>query len=468
MKYISTRAQKNNGAPKLNFEDVVLTGLAEDGGLYVPEQYPHFSIDEIKKLKGLPYADLALEILAPFMAPDISRDELKGILDKSYSTFHHPDIAPVKKLATESESDLYLLELFHGPTLAFKDFALQLLGNLFDHILEKRDETLTILGATSGDTGSAAIQGCRGRDRLKIFITHPNGRVSDVQRKQMTTVMDDNVFNIAVDGTFDDCQDLVKALFNDLDFRKTHKLSAINSINWARIVAQVVYYFHAALKAGGPETLINICVPTGNFGNIFAAFVAKKIGLPVNKLIIGSNQNDILTRYFNTGTMTQESVSPSLSPSMDIQISSNFERLMFEMLDRDGNKVTQLITKFREQGSFDLPITGPAKDFMAFYLDDAGTIETIKTAHAETGEILDPHTAVGLSAAKQAAGKVEGPILIAATAHPSKFPDAVTTATGQHPALPDFMDGLLEKEERCDVIENQEKDLKDYITKKLT
>ena len=346
MHYISTRGT----APKLNFEEVTLAGLAVDGGLYVPETWPRLDHDAIRNLRGLSYPRLAEKILGQFCENCVDEGDLSQLLGKAYSGFDHAAIAPLKQI----DSELYVMELFHGPTLAFKDFALQFLGHLFNYFLKKQNSTCTIVGATSGDTGSAAIEAVRGLEAVTLYMLHPDGRVSDVQRKQMTTVLDKNIHNLAINGTFDDCQNLVKAMFNDSEFRTQHSLSAVNSINWARIAAQVVYYFRAALELGAPDRRVNFSVPTGNFGNVFAGYVAQQMGLPINKLIIGSNSNDILTRFFENGHMEQRGVNPTLSPSMDIQISSNFERFLFELFERDDSKVRDLMLKFAKDGEFQI------------------------------------------------------------------------------------------------------------------
>ncbi len=444
MKYISTRG----AAPTLGFEEVLLAGLARDGGLYVPKRWPRFSESDIRALAGLPYSELATRVIAPFVGDAIEDDELRRIAEEAYAGFDHPAVAPLKQL----DSRVWLMELFHGPTLAFKDYALQLVGRLFDHVLAARGLRITIVGATSGDTGSAAIEACRGRERIEVFILHPEGRVSEVQRRQMTTVLDDNVHNIAVEGSFDDCQDLVKAMFNDAAFRDEMRLAAVNSINWARIMAQIAYYFHAAVTLGAPARALAFSVPSGNFGNVFAGYAARQMGLPVERLIVGSNRNDILTRFFESGAMTMAAVEPTLSPSMDIQVSSNFERLLFDLLERDGEAVASTLTAFREDGHFQV---GEArwrkacKLFDGFRLDDAQTLAEIKRVHAASGELLDPHTAIGVAAAHAAVAELEAPVVALATAHPAKFPDAVERATGLRPALPARLADLYEREERA-------------------
>ena len=458
--YISTRGS----AAALSFEEVVLAGLASDGGLFVPEHIPTFDATRIAAMASLPYAQLAYEIMAPFV-DGLAPETLKSIIDDAYKSFRHPDIAPLKTL----DERTHILELFHGPTLAFKDFALQFLGRLLDHILTKRKQHAVIVGATSGDTGSAAIAGCRGRAGMDIFILHPKGRVSDVQRRQMTTVLDANVHNIALTGTFDDCQDVVKALFNDKEFRAAHRLTAVNSINWARILAQVVYYFYAALKLSAPKRAVDFCVPTGNFGDIYAGYIAKKMGLPIGTLIIATNRNDILARTLATGTYGMEGVVPTLSPSMDIQISSNFERLLFDLYRQDSGNITALMADLRNKKQFTLSAEALAAfraDFAAGSADDAETKRAIADVHQRYGELLDPHTAVGYAVgAKYPTGK--NPLVILATAHPAKFPDAVKDATGITPALPPHMADLLQKPERFDVLENNAAAVKSYMASRL-
>lgn len=462
MYYISTRGK----APSLNFEEAVLAGLASDGGLYVPETVPTMSMPEITALRGLSYPELAYAIISKFTDDSIAPDALNHIIAESYKSFRHDAVAPLKQL----DAHTHVLELFHGPTLAFKDFALQFLGRLLSHILEKRGESATIIGATSGDTGSAAIAGCQGRSNMDIFILFPEGRVSDVQRKQMTTVADKNVHNIAVEGTFDDCQDMVKALFNDHDFRAKHKLTAVNSINWARILAQVVYYFYAALQLGAPARTISFSVPTGNFGDIYAGYIAKRMGLPIDQLIIATNKNDILARTLETGTYSMEGVSPSLSPSMDIQISSNFERLLFDLYGRNGSTINELMKSFRETKKLTLSDSAFAKlksEFAACKVDDEQTKKTIATCYESSGELLDPHTAVGLDAGMRARTNLTSPLVILATAHPAKFPDAVKSASGVHPALPEHLSDLFEREERFSTLANDANAFKALIEKTL-
>jgi threonine synthase len=459
LKYISTRGQ----APDLDFGDVLLSGLARDGGLYVPDVWPVFSKDEIAQFADLPYAELALRIIRPFVGDSIGDTALAGIIDGAYSRFDAPDIAPLKEIGKNE----YLLELFHGPTLAFKDMALQILGPAFDHVLKTRGETITIIGATSGDTGSAAIEACRARDAIEIFMLHPLGRISDVQRRQMTTVTSANVHNIAIEGTFDDCQDLVKAMFNDEPFRDRLPLGAVNSINWARIMAQTVYYFFAAARVGAAAGPVSFAVPTGNFGNVFAGYGAGQMGLEVDQFVVGSNSNDILTRFFETGAMTTGEVQPTISPSMDIQVSSNFERFAFDLLDRDGDRVRAVMDAFRESGTFS--IDNKALEFAQalFYgarFDDEATKQTIHEVFEATGEMVDPHTAVGIAAGRAQRRDKSVPMIALATAHPAKFPDAVKDATGKLPALPDRLADLMDGEERCQVLANDFDLVRAYVS----
>jgi len=457
VQYVSTRAQ----APVLSFDDVLLAGLARDGGLYLPESWPHFSYSDIRAMRGLSYADLATKVMYPFVEGSIPENDFAGLVADAYKGFTHEAVAPLKQL----RSDQWVMELFHGPTLAFKDFALQLLGRLFDYILGKRGEKITIVGATSGDTGSAAIEACRDRESINIFILHPKGRVSEVQRRQMTTVGSSNVYNVALEGTFDDCQDAVKAMFNDMDFRDAHNLSAVNSINWARIMAQIAYYFWAAVQVGAPDRRLRFSVPTGNFGNVFAGYCAQQMGLPIDQFIIGSNRNDILTRYFETGEMVMETVEPSLSPSMDIQISSNFERLLAQVYDKDGVDLTDAIKRFRNEGRVDFGKERWAalcQDFKAQRLSDDETKAAIKKFYETTGELLDPHSVIGCQAAfdKPLSDVVTVSL---ATAHPAKFPDAVEAASGIRPELPAFLADLFEREERFVVQPNDLDVLKTYV-----
>jgi len=440
VKYVSTRGQ----APVLEFGDVLLAGLATDGGLYVPDEWPsHPDIGF-----DASYVDAAVAVMAPYVAPSIDEATFRAMVAEAYATFDHPDVCPVRPL----DDGLWLLELFWGPTIAFKDVALQLVGRLFDYELTRRGERATIVVATSGDTGSAAIEACRGRDSLDIVVLHPAGRVSDVQRKQMTTVHEPNVHNVAVDGTFDDCQDLVKAMFADVAFRDAVNLSAMNSINWARVMAQVVYYVTAA-KAVGAGTPVSYSVPTGNFGNVFAGWVARRTGTPISQLVVGSNSNDILTRWLASGVMEKTGVHPTISPSMDIQVSSNAERLLFELYERNALLLADRMAEFRavgrvETGDTRLATVTEVFDGAAF--DDEQTRAEIRRTYEATGQILDPHTAVGVAAARAVRRDPEVPMICLATAHPAKFPDAVEQAIGIRPDLPAHLADLFDREESYD------------------
>ncbi|MBR0680993.1 threonine synthase [Roseomonas eburnea] len=447
MRYVSTRGQ---AAPR-DFEAVLLAGLAEDGGLFVPEEWPVLTAAQWRALRGLPYPALAARIIGLFGATGLP---LETICAEAYAGFGHPAVVPLVQL----DHRTFALELFHGPTLAFKDMALQLLGRMFDHVLEKRGERVTIVGATSGDTGSAAIEACRDRRAVDIVILHPENRTSEVQRRQMTTVLAPNVKNIAVQGDFDACQDLVKAMFNDAPFRAEMRLSAVNSINWARIAAQIPYYVAAALALGAPDREVAFSVPTGNFGNVLAAWAARRMGLPISNLIIGSNRNDILARFLASNDMSAKPVEPSLSPSMDIQVSSNFERLLFELLGRDGTATAETMTRFRTEGRMPVPDAAwrrATEIFRGFTLDDAGTLAEIRHQWSAAGYLADPHTAVGTAAARALAPADPAvPVVVAATAHPAKFPDAVERATGIRPPLPARLSDLYEREERFGVLPN--------------
>ncbi|HJT07048.1 MAG TPA: threonine synthase [Stellaceae bacterium] len=461
MQYISTRNGRTR-PERLAFDDVLLAGLARDGGLYVPAAWPSLTGDEIRGLRGRSYAEIAEAVIAPFIGAAIDRPTLRTIIEGAYAGFGHAAVAPLKQLGPE----LWLLELFHGPTLAFKDYALQLVGPLFEHVLGRRGARVTIIGATSGDTGSAAIEACRDRDAIDIFILYPKGRVSEVQRRQMTTVASPNAHAIAIDGTFDDCQDLVKAMFADEPFRAALNLSAVNSINWARIAAQIVYYVAAAVALGAPDRPVSFSVPTGNFGNVYAAHVARRLGLPIAELIIGTNRNDILARFINEGAMTIHGVEPSLSPSMDIQVSSNFERLLFELKDRDGAAVERAIAAFRASGT--LPTTegewqAARRLFAACRIDDERTRATIAETWRKTGELIDPHTAVAVAAAVSARRDRALPMVALACAHPAKFPDAVAGATGRHPELPPRLADLLSRPERGPALPNDLREVEAYI-----
>jgi len=458
MKYVSTRGQ----AGTQSFEDVLLAGLAGDGGLFVPETWPSFAPGFLEGLAGKSYQEAAVEVMLPFLGDSISRAEFAGLVDAAYARFVHQAVTPLIQL----DQKIWLMELFQGPTLAFKDVALQLLGQLFDHILAKRGRRITVVGATSGDTGSAAIEACRDREAVDIFILYPSGRTSDVQRKQMTTVPSANVHAIAVEGNFDDCQALVKAMFNDATFRDAHALAAVNSINWARIMAQIVYYVVAAVAVGAPQRKVSFAVPTGNFGNVYAAYAAKRMGLPIDRLIIGTNSNDILARFFASAEMRKEAVVPTYSPSMDIQISSNFERLLFELLGRDGALVEAKLAEFQATGAFGVSpeifaeVTGL---FSGTAVDNPTTKATITDIYKKTGTVLDPHSAVGVKAAERAAGSTSSPIVALACAHAAKFPEVVTEATGVHPALPPHMADLFERKERIVTLPNDLGTVQNYV-----
>jgi threonine synthase len=439
-------------APAKDFAGVLLAGLADDGGLYVPETWPTLSSQNLSQLAEKPYAELAADILALFTGDAITLKTLKTLAADAYAGFHHPAKIPLVQL----DEKLFALELFHGPTLAFKDMAMQLLGRLFDHVLTERGERITIVGATSGDTGSAAIEACRDRQNIDIVILHPHGRTSDVQRRQMTTVDAANVRNIAIEGNFDDCQTLVKAMFADAEFRRTLKLSAVNSINWARIAAQIPYYVASALALGAPARAVCFAVPTGNFGNVLAAWGARRMGVPIDRLIVASNRNDILTRFLADNDMSVRPVEPSLSPSMDIGVSSNFERLLFEMLGRDAARTAATMENFKATGHMAVPHAAWAELktlFQGFRLDDEGTTAEIRRLYTTAGYQADPHTAIGLAAAR--AHALPGlPTIAAATAHPAKFPDAMQRATGIRPSLPPHLAHLYETAENYTVAPN--------------
>jgi threonine synthase len=450
VRYVSTRGT----APVLGFDDVVLAGLADDGGLYVPEDWPVLDDKEWRALRGRSHAEVALAVIRPFVGAALTEDELGDLLVAAYDRFDHPAVAPLTQIGPHD----WVMELFHGPTLAFKDHAMQVLGRLFDLLLSRAGRRMTVVGATSGDTGSAAIEACRDREAIDVFILYPKGRVSEVQRRQMTTVDAPNVHAIAVNGTFDDCQALVKSLFGDPDFRAEVGLSAVNSINWARIVAQVVYYAWAGVALGAPDRALGFSVPTGNFGNIFAGYVARQMGLPIDRLVVGSNRNDILTRFLETGAMTQETVVPTLSPSMDIQVSSNFERLLFEMHGRDAAEVRAAMDRFRQSGAYEVP-DALHQELLGLFrghrLTDDETLEAMRIIREETGMVVDPHSAVGIVAGQIAGRRDEGGVTVSlATAHPAKFPDAVEAAIGQRPPLPARLADLYDRPERTREVPN--------------
>ncbi|GAB4066607.1 threonine synthase [Ancylobacter sonchi] len=458
MRYISTRGE----APALAFSDALLAGLARDGGLYVPEAYPALAPADIARLAGHSYAEVAGRVIAPFVDAAFAPNVLAPMLDEAYASFRHVATTPLVQIAPNR----FVLELFHGPTLAFKDVAMQLLGRMMDHVLVERDARATIVGATSGDTGSAAIEAFRGRARTDVFILYPAGRVSEVQRRQMTTVPDANVHAIAVEGTFDDCQGHVKALFNDHAFRDRLALAGVNSINWARIVAQVVYYFYAGVALGAPHRPVSFVVPTGNFGDILAGYVAKQMGLPVARLAIATNVNDILARTLATGRYEVTGVVPSSSPSMDIEVSSNFERLLFDAHDRDAGAVRGLMASLAQSGSFsprNEALAAIRAEFDAGRADEQETAATIARVRAETGYLLDPHTAVAVAVAEKLKHDPKVPQVVLSTAHPAKFPDAVEKACGERPALPPHLADLLERPERTPTLPNDIAAIRAYI-----
>lgn len=461
MNYISTRGQ----APDLTFEQAMLTGLARDGGLYVPSDVPVMPQAEIAALAGLPYEEVAFRVMRPFLGETFTDDEFREIIAKAYAGFGHDARAPLVQLG----SGHFLLELFHGPTLAFKDFAMQLIGQLFEASLKRSGDRVTIVGATSGDTGSAAIEAFKGLDAVDVFILFPHGRVSDVQRRQMTTPSEANVHALSMTGHFDDCQARVKDMFNDFAFRDEVRLAGVNSINWARVLAQVVYYFTSAVALGAPHRMVSFTVPTGNFGDIFAGYIARKMGLPIDTLVVATNQNDILHRCLATGDYTPDGVIPSISPSMDIQVSSNFERVLFDAYGRDGKAVVQLMDELKaggfkvSQGALqhlqDLFVSGRASE--------EETSATIKAMRAQTGELLCPHSAVGVKVAQDHLDQGV-PMITLATAHPAKFPDAVEAATGIRPPLPPRMADLFDRDERVTKVENDLAEIEHFIRGNIT
>ncbi len=460
MKYCSTRGQVQG----LSFKDAVMMGLADDGGLLLPEDIPKLTKTELAELSDLPYAELAFRIISRY-ATDIPPADLKGLLDRSYAAFDHPETTPVVK-----QDGLYILELFHGPTLAFKDVALQFLGNLFEYMLEQSGKKMNIIGATSGDTGSAAIYGVRGRKNINIFIMHPKGRVSPIQELQMTTVTDDNVFNLAVEGTFDDAQSIVKEIFGDLAFKERYALGAVNSINWARVLAQVVYYFYAWFQVNKQTgcSEIEFSVPTGNFGDIFAGFIAHEMGVPIKRLILATNANNILSRFVQNGDYSTADVHQSLSPSMDIQVASNLERYLYYLCDKDSGLLAAKMEEFKQTGK--LVFTAAQLDkiqqtFAAATIDDAETIETIKDFFNRTGYILDPHTAVGVAAGRICTSG-DCPIVCLATAHPAKFGAAVKEAIGQEPVLPPAFQGIEKLPKRVQQLAAKTEIIRNYVAER--
>jgi threonine synthase len=440
--------------PPCGFEAALFAGLAADGGLYLPERWPRLERDELEALQGASYQEVAARVLAPFVGDDLSEDELDGLIAAAYGGFDHAAIAPLRQLGPNE----WLLELFHGPTLAFKDVAMQLLARLFEHFLSRRELAVTIVGATSGDTGAAAIEAFAGRARTTVVILHPHGRISAVQRRQMTTVAAANVHNLAIEGTFDDCQALLKALLGDAGFRQRLNLAAINSINWARIMAQTVYYVTAALALGAPWRRVAFAVPSGNFGDVYAGYVAQRMGLPVAQLIVATNRNDILARFFQTGVYQAGAVMPTTSPSMDIQVASNFERLLFDLCGRDAPALARLMAEFQEHRRLAVPddALGRAREvFDAASAGEAEVAATIAEVLRSTGQLIDPHSAVGVAAGRRCRQDPATPLVMLATAHPAKFPDAVRAATGLAPALPARLADLHRRPERCERLPNQ-------------
>ncbi|HEX2137386.1 MAG TPA: threonine synthase [Microvirga sp.] len=459
MLHVSTRGE----SPAIGFTDALLTGLARDGGLYVPEAWPTLTRDEIQGFAGRRYADVAKAVLTPLTGGDIPADAFDRMVEEAYASFRHPAVCPLVQLG----DNLFVLELFHGPTLAFKDVAMQLLGRQMDHVLKARGARATIVGATSGDTGSAAVEAFRGLGQVDIFILYPHGRVSDVQRRQMTAVDAENVHAIAVEGSFDDCQNAVKAMFNHAAFRDELRLSGVNSINWARVAAQAVYYFTAAVVLGSPHRPVSFSVPTGNFGDILAGWVAKQMGLPVERFMIGTNANDILARALGSGAYEVRGVQPTASPSMDIQISSNFERLLFEAYGRDGAAVRRLMASLSQSRAFLIdaePLRRIRAEFSARGVDEATVAAEMAETYRAAGYVLDPHTAVGTRAARTLLNdRPEVPVVALATAHPAKFPDAVERATGVRPPLPPHLADLLDRKERFTVLPNDQAALERFI-----
>ena len=455
MKYISTR----NNEKEYSFGEVFLKGLADDGGLYVPKSLKKYSSAELLKLKNLNYNELSIEIISQFSGDFISREELSLLIKKSYSTFREKEVVKISNVG-----ETKLLELFHGPTLAFKDIAMQFIGNLYEYYLKKNDKKINIVVATSGDTGAAAIDAIKGKSNLNIFVLHPNNRISSVQRKIMTTVQDNNVFNIAIDGNFDDCQNIVKSMFSDLEFSKSINMSGVNSINWARIIAQAVYYFYSYFKLG--KEIISFSVPTGNFGDVFAGYIAKKMGLPIDKLIVATNENDILHRAISKGDYVSKEVKETLSPSMDIQLASNFERLIYYVNNSDSKKTAEIMKKVKqnsyqvEKNNLDII----QKDFLSESCNEQETLDIIKKNYEENNIILDPHTAVGVGAVKKLSFN---DCVVLSTAHPCKFPDAISNAINKHEKLPIELQHVLNKDENFQVLKNNTEDVKKFIKSKI-
>jgi threonine synthase len=457
-RYISTRGE----APELGFCDVMLTGLARDGGLYVPVTWPQLSRETIAGFFGRPYWEVAVDVIRPFVGGEISDAELGRMANEAYATFRHPAVVPLRQMSPHQ----FVLELFHGPTLAFKDVAMQLISRLMDHVLAKRGQRTTIVVATSGDTGGAAVEAFAGLENVDLIVLFPHQRISEVQQRMMTTTGAANVHALAIEGNFDDCQALVKGMFNNHRFRDATALSGVNSINWARIVAQVVYYFTSAVTAGAPARAVDFIVPTGNFGDIFAGYVAKRMGLPVRTLRIAANVNDILARTLKTGIYEVREVHATASPSMDIQISSNFERLLFEAGRRDAAAVRRLMEQLKQSGRFVLPdamLAAIREEFDAGRADETETAAAIRAAWREAGELVDPHTAVALAVADRDTTDTTVPNIVLSTAHPAKFPDAVEAACGQRPQLPAWLDGLMTKSEHLKVMKNDQSDVERFV-----
>jgi len=458
MKYFSTRDK----SLEFGFKDILLRGLAPDGGLFLPAKIKKYSQNDLKNLSKLSYVDLATEIIFNFCKDDIVKDQLKILIEKAYSNFKSKEVVELKKVGNHN-----LLELYHGPTLAFKDIAMQVIGNMYDHLKVSKNKVVNIIVATSGDTGSAAISALNDRKNINVFVLHPHNKISNIQRKIMTTIGSTNIFNIAIEGSFDDCQKIVKEMFNDNEFREKINMSGVNSINWARIICQIVYYFYAAFKINKQN--ISFSVPTGNFGDIYAGYMAKKMGLPMDKLIVATNKNDILHRAINTGEYKPDRVKPSLSPSMDIQVSSNFERLLFDILDGDDKKVASLMNDLNTKGFFKLDketVKIIQKDFCAQKINDEETLAIIKSLNIESKFILDPHTATAFGAVKKIDNISEAVIL--GTAHPYKFLDTVKKATGIEITAPSQLSNMIDKKERFDILENNQSKIKNYILKKIT
>ena len=458
MKYVSTR----NNQKELNFEDVFIKGLADDGGLFVPKNIKYFSNQELNELKDLNYKDLAVKILHPFCVDFIKEEELKKIIEKSYLKFREDDVVKITNIGQHT-----ILELFHGPTLAFKDIAMQFIGNLYEYYLKQNNNFINIVVATSGDTGAAAVDAIKSKKNMNIFVLHPNNKISEVQRKLMTTVKDNNVFNVAIDGNFDDCQNLVKSMFEDLNFSSSIHLSGVNSINWARIIAQSVYYFFAYLKLN-KKNPINFSVPTGNFGDVYAGYLSKKMGLPIGKLLVATNQNDILHRAISSGDYSVNQVKESISPSMDIQVASNFERLIYDLFSEDSEKTKEVMINFKKTKKYLMDsdfINKIKKNFISKSLDEEETLMEIKENFEKYKVILDPHTAVGVGAVNKL--KMKEDFVVLATAHPCKFPEATNQAINKKESLPKELNYILDEKENFDKINNNLESIKTYIKKKI-